>query len=110
MADLTAVPVEICPPPSSEKYWTRRGLAVRMKALLEEKWSTLVGTDHGFLFPLQHIGTHQLPLDWPSLLDDFQPRSSRRRREQRGWNWWWDFGRAVRIDLELPTHERTFGI
>jgi hypothetical protein len=31
-----------------------------------------MGIDHGFSFPLQYFEQHDLPLDWPSFLDDFQ--------------------------------------
>lgn len=72
MADRTAMPVEIHPPPSPRKYWTRRGVAEWLKAVLEESRATLVGIDHGFSFPLQYYTEHQLPLDWPRFLDDFQ--------------------------------------
>jgi hypothetical protein len=64
--------VEVQPPPSPRKYWTRRGLAEWLAALLTEDTPTIVGIDHGFSFPLRYFETHQLPPDWPAFLDDFQ--------------------------------------
>jgi hypothetical protein len=72
MADRTSVPVEVQPPPSPRKYWTRRGIAEWLLTLLFEDQATLVGIDHGFSFPLQYFETYDLPLDWPAFLDDFQ--------------------------------------
>ena len=39
---------------------------------LSEEPPTLVGTDHGFSFPMQYFEQHRLPHDWPAFLDDFQ--------------------------------------
>ncbi len=33
---------------------------------------TIVGIDHGFSFPLRYFEVHQLALDWPTFLEDFQ--------------------------------------
>lgn len=63
---------EVLPPPSPRKYWTRRGLAEWLAALLAEDTPTIVGIDHGFSFPLRYFETHHLPPDWPTFLDDFQ--------------------------------------
>ena len=52
LADLEAQPVEVLPPPSPRKYWTRRGLAEWLVELLREDRPTLIGIDHGFSFPL----------------------------------------------------------
>jgi hypothetical protein len=41
-----APPVEVRPPPSPKKYWTRCGIA----EWLAEDMSTLVGIDHGIWF------------------------------------------------------------
>ncbi len=65
-------PVEIHPPPSPKKYWTRRGLALWLAQELESGPPTLVGMDHGFSFPLRYFQEHNLPLDWPLFLEDFQ--------------------------------------
>ena len=63
---------EVLPPPSPRKYWTRRGIAEWLAALLAEDTPTIVGIDHGFSFPLRYFETHQLQPDWPTFLDDFQ--------------------------------------
>ncbi len=64
--------VEVEPPPSPRKYWTRRGLAFWLAETLAETPPTLVGIDHGFSFPLRYFEYHRLPPDWPAFLDDFQ--------------------------------------
>ncbi|MEO6994407.1 MAG: hypothetical protein ABI273_12305 [Lacunisphaera sp.] len=65
-------PVEIQPPPSPRKYWTRRGLAEWLAATLLDGPPTLVGIDHAFSFPLRYFEFHLIPPDWPVFLDDFQ--------------------------------------
>ncbi|MBK5939525.1 hypothetical protein [Halochromatium roseum] len=71
-ATRTEPPVEIPPPPSPRKYWTRLGLAQYLAERLAEDRPTLVGIDHAFSFPLAYFEAHQLPLDWPAFLEDFQ--------------------------------------
>jgi len=71
-ADGHAEPVEVPPPPSPKKYWTRRGVAEWIVELLGDDITTLVGIDHAFSFPLQYFETHGLKLDWAAFLDDFQ--------------------------------------
>ena len=71
LADLIAPPVEVPPPPSPRKYWTRRGIGEWLVERLAEPEKTLVGIDHGFSFPRQYFETHSLPFDWPVFLDDF---------------------------------------
>jgi hypothetical protein len=71
-ADPASDPVEMQPPPSPRKYWTRRGIAEWLAAQLSEDRHALVGIDHGFSFPLRYFGAHALPPDWPAFLDDFQ--------------------------------------
>jgi hypothetical protein len=71
-ADRSTIPNEVAPPPSPRKYWTRKGIAEWLVAMLSEGRPTLVGIDHGFSFPIQYFERHGLPLDWPSFLDDFQ--------------------------------------
>ncbi|MGA8220734.1 MAG: hypothetical protein WB780_03705 [Candidatus Acidiferrales bacterium] len=71
-ADRLNTPLEVQPPPSPRKYWTRRGIAEWLVERLAEGVPTLVGIDHGFSFPLKYFEHHGLPLDWPSFLDDFQ--------------------------------------
>jgi hypothetical protein len=64
--------LEVEPPPSSRKYWTRRGVAEWLVDRLAEPQTTLVGIDHGFSFPLAYFEAHGLPLDWLAFLEDFQ--------------------------------------
>jgi hypothetical protein len=64
--------VEVPPPPSPRKYWTRKGVAAWLVERLAEDAPTLVGIDHGFSFPLRYFETHGLPPEWPAFLDDFQ--------------------------------------
>lgn len=71
-ADRESMPVEVEPPPSPRKYWTRRGLAEWLAERLSEDVPTLVGIDHGFSFPLRYFEVHHLEPDWPTFLDDFQ--------------------------------------
>ncbi len=72
MADRKTAPVEVKPPPSPRKYWTRRGIAEWLAEQLHLGRVTLVGIDHGFSFPLAYFEEHQLALDWTEFLDDFQ--------------------------------------
>jgi hypothetical protein len=72
LAEGDAPPVEVLPPPSLKKYWTRRGIAEWLVSKLAEDAPTLVGIDHGFSFPLRYFETHGLKPDWPAFLDDFQ--------------------------------------
>jgi hypothetical protein len=71
-ADRESSPVEVQPPPSPRRYWTRRGLAEWLVERLSEDLPALVGIDHAFSFPLRYFETHLLSLDWPTFLDDFQ--------------------------------------
>lgn len=71
-AEGNAPPVEVLPPPSPRKYWTRRGIAEWLVKRLAEDAPTLVGIDHGFSFPLRYFEAHGLIPDWPAFLDDFQ--------------------------------------
>ena len=72
MVDRVSPPVEVQPPPSPRKYWTRRGIAEWLVERLSKDRPTLVGIDHGFSFPLQYFEQHRLSHDWPAFLDDFQ--------------------------------------
>jgi hypothetical protein len=67
-----SLPVEVEPPPSPRKYWTRRGMAAWLAEHLSEDVPTIVGIDHGFSFPLRYFEVHHLEPDWPTFLDDFQ--------------------------------------
>jgi len=71
-ASPSTPPVEIPPPPSPRKYWTRRGLAEWLVAELSDGPPALVGIDHAFSFPLRYFEVHRLAPDWPGFLDDFQ--------------------------------------
>ena len=72
MAGRASEPVEVQPPHSPRKYWTRRGTAEWLVEQLSEDRPALVGIDHGFSFPLRYFEEHSLSLDWPAFLDDFQ--------------------------------------
>jgi hypothetical protein len=72
LAESDAPPIEVPPPPSPKKYWTRRGVAEWLVERLVEDAPTLVGIDHGFSFPLRYFEGHRLLPDWPTFLDDFQ--------------------------------------
>jgi len=72
LAEGDAPPVEVLPPPSLKKYWTRRGMAEWLVDRLSEDSPTLVGIDHGFSFPLRYFEAHGLKPDWSAFLDDFQ--------------------------------------
>lgn len=71
-ANRMTSPTEVPPPLSPRRYWTRRGIAEWILAELREGPRTLIGIDHGFSFPLQYFKAHNLPLDWPAFLEDFQ--------------------------------------
>lgn len=72
LADRASLPVEVQPPPSPRKYWTRRGIAEWLVERLSGDRRTLVGIDHGFSFPVMYFERYGLPHDWPAFLDDFQ--------------------------------------
>jgi hypothetical protein len=71
MAQGETSPIEVLPPPSSRKYWSRRGIAQWLVMQLAENVPTLVGIDHGFSFPLRYFDIHRLPHNWSAFLDDF---------------------------------------
>jgi hypothetical protein len=71
-ADWASPPTEVIPPPSSRKYWTRRGIAEWLVGQLREDRPILVGIDHAFSPPLRYFEVHHLPPEWPAFLDDFQ--------------------------------------
>jgi hypothetical protein len=71
MAEGGVLPVEVAPPPSLRKYWTRKGVAEWLVEQLAENIPTLVGIDHGFSFPLRYFEAHGLIPDWSVFLDDF---------------------------------------
>ena len=71
-AEGVSIPVEVQPPASPKKYWSRRGLAEWLAEQLTKETPTIVGIDHSFSFPLRYFEKHWLLPDWPSFLDDFQ--------------------------------------
>ncbi|MDM7945253.1 MAG: hypothetical protein QUV20_02880 [Oceanibaculum nanhaiense] len=71
-AEGDGMSVEVLPPPSPRKYWTRKGIAEWLVERLDEDVPALVGIDHGFSFPLRNFEVHGLLPDWPTFLDDFQ--------------------------------------
>ena len=86
MADRASPPVEVLPPPSPRKYWTRRGIAEWLVQMLSQDAPTLVGIDHGFSFPLRYFEAYGLKPDWTTFLDDFQkhwPTDDDNTRETR---------------------------
>ena len=97
MAEDDAAPVEVLPPPSPRKYWTRKGIAEWLVERLAEDAPTLVGIDHGFSFPLRYFEIApafarlaDVPRRFPAPLADrrgshlcrFRPR--RLHRQRRG--------------------------
>jgi len=72
LADRASAPVEVEPPRSPRKYWTRLGIAEWLVDRFSVDQPTLVGIDHGFSFPLRYFETHRLPHNWAAFLDDFQ--------------------------------------
>jgi hypothetical protein len=71
-AERDGQPVELLPPPSPRKYWTRRGIAEWIIQALSGEIPTLVGIDHCFSFPMRYFEVHGMSPDWPTFLDDFQ--------------------------------------
>jgi hypothetical protein len=72
MTDQLSPPVEVQPPASPRKYWTRRGIAEWLVERLSEDQLTIVGIDHAFSFPLEYFKAKSLDLDWPVFLEYFQ--------------------------------------
>ena len=71
MAGRDDLPMEVLPPPSPRKYWTRRGMAEWLAERLAEDAPSMVGIDHGFSFPMEYFEAHGLPMDWQFFLEDF---------------------------------------
>jgi hypothetical protein len=72
LAEDELPPVEVQPPPSPRKYWSRRGVAEWLTDRLAEEMPSLVGIDHGFSFPMRYFEAHRLKPEWSEFLDDFQ--------------------------------------
>lgn len=71
IVDSNGTPREVNPPPSPRRYWTRRGLAEWLLAILRETPRTVVGIDHGFSFPLPYFEKYGILQNWDIFLDDF---------------------------------------
>ena len=54
VAEGSSTPVQVQPPPSPRRYWTRRGLAEWLCEELTADTPTIVGIDHGFSVPLAY--------------------------------------------------------
>jgi hypothetical protein len=63
--------MQVQPPPSPRRYWTRRGLAEWLREELDRDIPTLVGIDHAFSFPLAYFEKYRLSSDWEDFLVDF---------------------------------------
>jgi len=72
LAEGLSKPLEVPPPHSRRKYWSRRELAEWLLNTLNEGIPTYVGIDHGFSFPLRYFKQHALQLDWDAFLEDFK--------------------------------------
>lgn len=76
MADQDSEPVEVLPPPSPKKYWTRKGIAEWLVDIFSENSRTIAGIDHAFSFSLRYSEVHHLLSDWNEFLDDFQRKDA----------------------------------
>jgi len=72
IASANELPIEVKPPPSTRKYWTRRGLANWLVNELQKGVPTIVGIDHGFSFPLEYFDEYRIPHRWQFFLEDFK--------------------------------------
>jgi hypothetical protein len=63
MAEGDELPIDVLPPPSLRKYWTRRGVAEWLVKQLGGTTPTLVGIDHGFSFPMRYFEVNHLKPD-----------------------------------------------
>jgi hypothetical protein len=64
LVDREQPAIEVEPPPSPRKYWTRRGIGEWLVQILSGREVSLVGIDHGFSFPLRYFEVHRLEPDW----------------------------------------------
>lgn len=72
VAEGSSEPIQVLPPPSPRRYWTRRGLAEWLREELDRDIPTQVGIDHAFSFPLAYFEKYRLSSDWQDFLVDFQ--------------------------------------
>lgn len=70
-ASRSSTPIEVPPPPSLKKYWTRKAIAAWLVEQLSLDTPTIVGIDHGFSFPLAYFEKFGVPREWDGFLDDF---------------------------------------
>jgi hypothetical protein len=61
--------MQVQPPSSPRRYWTRRGLAEWLRDELDQEIPTLVGIDHAFSFPLAYSEEYRLSSNWQDFLD-----------------------------------------
>jgi len=91
MAECSAEPAQVQPPPSPRRYWTRRGLAKWLCEELDRDIPTLVGIDHAFSFPLAYFEKYRLywPTDAPRtyvcFLREEPSGSGLKRTGERSW-------------------------
>jgi hypothetical protein len=71
MTEGSGEPIQVQPPTSPRRYWTRRGLAEWLREELDRDTPTLIGIDHGFSFPLAYFEKYRLSSDWEDFLVDF---------------------------------------
>jgi hypothetical protein len=70
-AEGSGEPLQVQPPASPRRYWTRRGLAEWLREELDRDIPTLVGIDHAFSFPLAYFEKYRLSSGWEDFLVDF---------------------------------------
>lgn len=70
-ATRDAAPQEILPARETSRYWTRRGVAGWLQAMLASTKPTIVGIDHSFSFPEAYFRKYRLSRNWAGFLDDF---------------------------------------
>ena len=72
VAEGSGEAIQIQPPPSPRRYWTRRGLAEWLREKLDQDIPTIIGIDHAFSFPLAYFEKYRLSSNWQDFLDDFR--------------------------------------
>ena len=61
--------LEVPPPPSPRRDWTRRGLAEWLATTFRAEPPTLVGIDHALSFPRAYFQQHALADGWKGFLE-----------------------------------------
>lgn len=64
-------PVEVPPPPSPRKYWSRKEIAEWLVEQCRDSVPVLVGIDHAFSFPREYFERYGIEKDWAAFLEDF---------------------------------------